>query len=434
MVMNSKRVRGVFFMDGGLLGFVLMMCLCGLCTVPAFLLASVTFPAKGLRIASDRVVVQWRTEYRPRQTVTGESGPSSRTPGFTLSLDGETVVQSSGEAPKDQVVVLENLSPGPHVLRLEARNGGRRAVHEVTFEIVDAPSPWRLETLPYEGRRYVFDALGRGLPLPYPAYEPMAAPDVAFADGRGLFEMWGLSTVQEKRVTFRPWIWEQLGEPQDLPLPAEGQGYLVGPGFWLADRVYAWEEDTWRALPPLPAQVPDPVARYFEGYGARMFQEHASFFWVRACGEDVWVSLAWRISRPDAPEHFAYLARLRQGRWEVVLPPTPHGFFVPYCFDDQVWLVNTASDGSPLEARQFVQWGWFLNRQSPWVFAEGQGIGRTYRWQGGRWEEALAPPMVLPIHSTDGSQWMPSFYGPAFALLHEGTYWLMVPIGRQGGR
>jgi len=219
--------------------------------------------------------------------------------------------------------------------------------------------------------------------------------------------MWGLFTVQEKRVTLRPWIWEQLGEPQDLPLPADGQGYLVGPGFWLADRA-------------LPKQVPDLVARYFEGYGARMFQEHASFFWVRACGEEVWVSLTWRISKPDAPEHFAYIARLHQGQWQVVPPPTLHGFFVPYCFDNQVWLVNTASDGSPLE--------------SPWVFAERQGIGRTYRWQRGKWEEALAPPMVLEVYSTDGSGWMPSFYGPAFAVLHEKTYWIVVPVGWQDAR
>ena len=435
---TPKSTKGMLLMDGGLLGFVLMVCLCGLCTVPAFLVASITFPAAGLRIASDRVVVQWRTEYRSRQTVISESGPVSRTPDFTLYLDGEAVVASSTQAPKDQVVVLENLSPGPHVLRLEARDGGRRAVHEVTFEIVDAPSPWRLEAFPYEpssdggqqtavgGLRYVFDALGRALRIP--GTEPA---DVAFADRRGLFEMWGLFTVQEKRVTLRPWIWEQLGEPQDLPLPANGQGYLVGPGFWLADRVYAWDGDAWRALPPLPEQVPEPVARYFEGYGARMFQEHASFFWVRACGEEVWVSLTWRISKPDAPEHFAYIARLHQDQWQVVPPPTPHGFFVPYCFDNQVWLVNTASDGSSLEDGQFVQWGWFLNRQSPWVFAERQGIGRTYRWQRGKWEEALAPPMVLEVYSTDGSGWMPSFYGPAFAVLHEKTYWIVVPVGWQ---
>ncbi len=409
-------------MDGGLLGFLLLLCLCGLCTFPALLVASITFPASGLRIASDRVVVQWRVEYRGQQVVLSESGPSSRTPEYVVTLDGRPIVQSSAQAPRETIAILEDLEPGSHTLRLEAQAQRRRAVHEVTFEIVDAPSPWRLDTLPYAFRRaYVFDALGRALVIP--SAEPA---DVAFADHRGVFEMWGAFTVQDKRLTFRPWIWEQVGEAHPLPLPADGQGYLVGPGFWLADRLYVWQEDTWEALPPLPAQVPEPVANYYQDLGPRLFQEHASFFWARACGDAIWVSLTWRIARTQGPDFFAYLARWRASRWERIPPPTPHGFFVPYCFHGQVWVVNVASDGSPLAAGQLQQWGWFINRQSPWTFVEGQSIGRTYRWHGAGWEEALAPPMVLNIHSQDNYQWLPSFYGPAFARLYQGEGWLVV--------
>lgn len=414
----------------GCLSIFVLIFLCGACAVPPLLLASISFPASRLRIASDRIMVQWQAGYRPLQWVSSQGGPSGYTPDYTLYLDGEPVVQSSKEEPLFKITFLEGLTPGPHVLRLEARSGNRRAVHEVTFDIVDAPSPWRLETFPYEGRRrpYVFDALGRPVSLTVPGEE--ATPHLVFADRRGAFEFW----KEEKRVTFRPWIWEQLGDREELPTPEEGQGLLVGPGFWLADRLYAWDDGAWKALPPLPQQVPEPVTRFFgEDIGPRLFREHANFFWARACGEEVWVSLTWRVSTPQG-EHVAYVARMREGQWQVVPPPTPLGFFALYCFTNEVWLVNTASDGSPLEDGQLLQWGWFLNRESPWKFAENQGRGRTYRWAEGKWEETLAPPMVVDLDSVYNLQWMPSFYGPAISLLHDQTFWVVVPVDISLGR
>lgn len=416
------------------LGLLIIMCLCTMCTATesSYLLASITFPASGLRIASDQVLVSWRVVHRiPQGLLSWQNAGITGSADHTLYLDGQVVAENA-----IPTLALENLSPGPHVLRLEAQARRRQVVHEVSFEIVDAPSPWRLVTEPYESKRfYVFDALGRAHPI-----LGEARGDIAFADARGLFEMWGSpvdpSNGGKKRVTLRPWVWEQLGEPQDLPLPVQEDGRLVGPGFWVADRLYAWEDDGWHPLPPLPEDIPEPARAYFEGNPImedllRGFL-NIPFVWVRRCGEEVWLSLTWLTGEPDPTKHLAYLARWRPGwdQWEAVAPPTPYGRFVPYCFDDRLWLVNVGSDQSPLEKGQLHQWGWFRNPKSPQPLAANQGIGRTYRRQAGQWEEDLAPPLVIPLYDPlyIYNEWMPSFYGPAFVEVHQQKYWFMVPM------
>jgi len=210
------------------------------------------------------------------------------------------------------------------------------------------------------------------------------------------------------------------------PLPAAPRGQPVGPGVLLrGDRLYRWNDETWEALPPLPHRLPPPVAEYFAGYEARVFEEHAQFFWARPCGEVLWLSLTWRINQE--PGCFAYLARYHQGRWEEVPPPTQSGFFLPYCLDGQLWVVNTASDGAGLAAGQWREWGWALNRASLDEWRENQNLGRTYRWEGGRWRDAVAPPLVRRVYMHDIYSTLPTIFGPAMVLDWEGQRWVMAP-------
>lgn len=419
------------FMDGGLTGILLMCCLCFVCTVPAFLFAGITFPAHGLRMASDTVVVHWQAEYQPRQTVLSESGPNQETPDYTLYLDGQKVVESTAREPRPNVAFLKNLSPGTHTLRLEARAGGRTVEHSVSFEIVEGPSPWSLQEFPHEWNAfYVFDALGRRYPT---GEDGESEVRVAHADARGLF----VKTAET--VHFRPWVWEQLGDVEELPLPEEGPAKLLGPGVVAQrGRLHWWREGAWQALPPFPAEgIPEQVQAYFGQIGPRLFfEDHDGFFWARPCGDALWVSLTWWVRTEKGPPHFAYMARhqVEGDAWEVVTPPTRHGRFLLYCFHrtsgDELWAVNTASDGTPLAPEQWRVWGWFLNRPNPWHWAEKVGLGRTYRWTGHGWEAALAPPLVVRVGSIHMSGWYPATAGPALRLMHEGRDWVMVPVVR----
>ncbi len=416
----GRRARGglLFMNGGGCLSLLLLCGLLGLCTFSGFLIATIAFPAVGLRIASETLFVNYTAEVRPPQVVVSESGATSKSTPYTLTLDGRVVAQGRGEFSSDQWVRLTGLTPGPHTLRLEAWDGRRRVAHEVTFTIVQEPTPWTLQRLDADTRFVAFDALGRPHPL-VPGEEQGAVSNAVFyADGRGVF------AYQEGVWTLWPWADAGLGPVQ--PLPEAPRGQPVGPGVVLqGNRLHRWARNAWEALPPLPRELPPAVAEYFAGYEGRVFGEHAQFFWARPCGDALWVSLTWRVR--TQPEHYAYLARYRQNRWQVVPPPTPHGFFVPYCFAGQVWVVNTASDGAALTPGQWREWGRALNRAflAPW--AENQGLGRTYRWEAGQWQEAVAPPLVQRVYMHDLYRILPTVYGPALVLDWQGQRWAMVP-------
>ncbi len=411
-------------MDGGCLtGLLMMCCLFGLCLAPSFLLASMVFPAARLRVyAPDgRMFVHWRASYRETQVVLGEGGPVTRSVPFRLQLDGRVLAEGQGEFSSDRWLLVQGLEPGEHTLRLEAWTKDRRAVHEVRFEVVAAPwAPWSLRVLPDDGEAYAFDVRGRAYRLPRGE-----RPATYHADDRGVYR-----ADADGRVAFAPWhgdalTWEDLPDP-----PHPNRGALVGPGLWWADRLYQWDGAQWRALPPLPRRVPQAVAAYY-GEAYDPFHEHAQFFWARVCDREVWVSLAWRVQ--GEPEHYAYLARLPEGvaAWEVVAPPSPHGFYLLYCAYPGLWLVNTASDGSPLDAKQFWQGGPRAHQVNPWHFAEDQGLGRTYRWvaAAARWDEAPAPPLVMRVYISSSSL-LPSALGPALFMYYEGQRWAMLPRAR----
>ncbi len=154
--MNRPVVRsGVFrlvLMDG-FLGLLLACCCLGALWVPGFLAVSLRFPPQAARVASDTLVVRLRAEARERQVVLSEGGPVSRTPPHRVTLDDRVVWEGEQWA---EWLVLQGLAPGPHTLRLEARWKNRQAVHQVTFTVVEEPSPWRLDSLPDLEPRLLF--------------------------------------------------------------------------------------------------------------------------------------------------------------------------------------------------------------------------------------------------------------------------------------
>lgn len=213
-------------------------------------------------------------------------------------------------------------------------------------------------------------------------------------------------------------------EQADVWPPPIQQGRLIGPGYWLApDGLYMRRlgDAQWERLPRPPAVVPETVLPP-DSSEDPFLDISSTEIQARRCGDALWFVASWLFG-PSGP-HGVYLARYRAGQWERLTPPASEGRFFLYCIAGEPWLLNLGGESDRLESHQFVQWGWFLNREDPRKWGYRQGLGRTYRYHNGTWQDAVAPPLVNPWVDVQAHPW-----GPVLRVYDaaRGGVWFLVP-------
>ncbi len=410
-------------------GFFLSLCLCGLLFYPALLVASILFPAAGLRIASRTVVVHIEVTYRPRQVVLSEGGPNDQTPPHRLLLDGTPVWEAPERGTLKTWVVLENLTPGPHTLVLEAWAGGRRVRHQVRFEVVDEPTVWQLQSWPREERPLFWDAQGRawgrgasawsagvrlrGLSAQAREYLVQNPRGLAYIDAQGkmtLYTRAGASfpvpayefTAPFAELRFVPG-WYTIGylEPEDedtlqghlatarweggdLPLQA------LPEGFGNAGAASVDERGLWVYFDGTPAR---PAVFFLD------FEKmDESRFWPTPTDQGKWAGWGFWVA-PDAVYRLAPKAGWqRLPDLPVVLPPALEKYFEDYTRD--VFTETT----SWLQARPCGDAIWI---SAAWYLAQGKWPYLA-RYQDGRWQ-VVDPPTPMGrffLYCLQGQLWM----------------------------